>query len=556
MKKRTLYGIIFLMSLSLAGIIVVQWFWIKNAIEVKEENYNQNIRESMETAAHRLDKKVNFVFLSHKLHNRFSEKPDIKEPKIKSIEEEKIKSGYEKQLDEARKKLEEQRKVFHKKVEVNMNQTDSLEERALIGLEKVSALDSLPRVVLRNLPMDSIINISLKKADESLKKIDWETFNVQVERQAEKFDAMFKEMAFEYKFRFDSLQDRISYKQIDSLLHFEFKERGIHTDYAYAVYDSEMDSLLYKAHDFEPGMIENAFQVNLFPSDLVRKSVYLLVSIPGKKEMIIRSIVWLLVASVFFTLIILATFGVTIHTILRQKKLSEIKSDFINNMTHEFKTPIATISLAADSIANPKTLASIDHILNFLRIIKSENKRMNNQVERVLQMSLLDKRDFQIDMQPENVHPLIDQVVYNTRLQLDKNGGTITYDPEAGDDLIQIDREHFLNILYNLVDNAVKYSDGSPEITITTRNIKRQFIISVEDKGIGIPREDQKRVFDKFFRVSTGNVHNVKGFGLGLSYVREIVKQMNGEISLVSQQKKGTRFDVTFPLTEDYHGKR
>jgi two-component system phosphate regulon sensor histidine kinase PhoR len=159
-------------------------------------------------------------------------------------------------------------------------------------------------------------------------------------------------------------------------------------------------------------------------------------------------------------------------------------------------------------------------------------------------------------MQPENVHPLIDQVVYNTRLQLDKNGGTITYDPEAGDDLIQIDREHFLNIMYNLLDNAVKYSDGSPEITITTRNIKRQFIISVEDKGIGIPREDQKRVFDKFFRVSTGNVHNVKGFGLGLSYVREIVKQMNGEISLVSQQKKGTRFDVTFPLTEDYHGKR
>jgi two-component system phosphate regulon sensor histidine kinase PhoR len=251
--------------------------------------------------------------------------------------------------------------------------------------------------------------------------------------------------------------------------------------------------------------------------------------------------------------VIIATFGLTIHTILSQKKLSEIKSDFINNMTHEFKTPIATISLAADSITNPKTLDNKEDILNFIKVIKSENKRMNSQVERVLQMSLLDKRDFQLDIQPWHIHQLLEEVVNNMRVQLDKNGGSITYEPAATNDLVELDREHFLNILHNLLDNAIKYSRGAPVIVLSTANRKDQMSISLEDQGIGIRQEELNRIFDKFYRVSTGNIHNVKGFGLGLSYVKAMVKEFGGDIKAESQYGKGTRFEMTFPLKISDH---
>jgi two-component system phosphate regulon sensor histidine kinase PhoR len=547
------------MSLSLIGIIVVQWLWISNAIEIKEENYNREIRESMEVTAERLNKKVDVVFFSNQLPEKISEKPEVQKSNIDRIQEEKIRKMIEKQQEEdeerielQREQLEKRREKLEKKMQIHIKNKDSLEEEFVINMKNME-LDSLPHITMESMNMDSIINISLKKVNENLKNIQWEQFNVQVEQQAEKFNDIFKEMAIEYKFNFDSLKRKIPYQQIDSILNWQFQESGVEASYKYGVYDSQADTLLYKQEGFNSTMINGAYQVNLFPKDLVRKSIYLMVYIPEKKELIIRSMAFLLIASAFFTLIIIATFGVTIITILRQKKLSEIKSDFINNMTHEFKTPIATISLASDSIANPKTLEDKDQIMNFLRIIKSENKRMNNQVERVLQMSLLDKQDFQIDLQPVHGHPVIEQVVNNVRLQLDKNGGAIYYDPEAENDKIFVDEEHFRNILYNLVDNAIKYSGTTPEISLKTTNYRGFLVISVEDNGIGIRKEDHNRIFDKFYRVSTGNVHNVKGFGLGLSYVKTVVKDMKGDIKVKSQFGKGTRFDVYLPLMENNH---
>jgi two-component system phosphate regulon sensor histidine kinase PhoR len=178
---------------------------------------------------------------------------------------------------------------------------------------------------------------------------------------------------------------------------------------------------------------------------------------------------------------------------------------------------------------------------------------MNNQVERVLQMSLLDRNDFQLDLRPLHVHPVIEQVVNNARLQLDKNGGNITYDPEAVKDRVIVDEEHLLNILYNLVDNAMKYSGDYPEILIRTKNQKNYLVISVQDNGVGIRKEYISRIFDKFYRVSTGNVHNVKGFGLGLSYVKDVVREMKGDIKVSSQYGKGSRFDLYLPLKEENH---
>ena len=559
MKKRTLYLIIFLMSLSLTGIIIVQVLWIDNAIKIKEKNYNRDVRQAMENAVKRLEKKVNFVFLSNEFPDRMPQPPHIKNPKVKKEKSINIREVYD-EMSELRKRMEEekhkvriQQEEQEKKIEIQRKKSDSQEEKLTIDTDRLINLDSLPQIRMKSLNLDSIIDVSLKMVDKSLNKIDWETINSQVEKQAEKFNNIFKEMAFEYKFNFDSLKGRIPYQQIDSILERQFRENGINATYSYGVYDSQADSLIYKQEGFDTLMTDKAYRVNLFPDHLVRKSTYLLVYLPEKKEQIIRSMAYLLLASLFFTLIIIATFGITIHTILKQKKLSEIKSDFINNMTHEFKTPIATISLASDSIANPQTLENKDKIMNFLRIIKSENKRMNNQVERVLQMSLLDKKDFQLDIKAVNGHHVIEQVVNNAGFQLDKNGGSVHFDPEAENDRIRVDEEHLLNILYNLVDNAIKYSGDHPVINVKTWNSRNFLAISVEDNGMGIRKEEFTRIFDKFYRVSTGNVHNVKGFGLGLSYVKAVIKEMKGDIRVSSQYGKGTRFDVYLPLTEENH---
>ncbi len=560
MKKRTLYWIIFLMSISLIGIILVQWLWIENAIGVKEENYNRDVRRAMEKTAERLDKKVNFVFLSNELQERLPSPPRINEPKPDEMAREEMEKARENRLQELQEKLKEDQEhakekeqQIEEKMEILIRQQDSLDKHLEIDLGNLENLDSLVNISMKSLDLDSLIDVSVRSVQKSLEKVDWRTFNAEVEKQARKFNNLFKEMAYEYKYHFDSLKQRIPYTQLDSILEYQFRENGITADYTYGVYDSETDSLLYNEEHFQKEMMKNAYRVNLFPNDLVRKSIYLLVFIPEKKQQIILSMRYLLAASVLFTLVIIATFSITIHTILRQKKLSDIKSDFINNMTHEFKTPIATISVAADSIANPKTLENRDKIMNFIRIIKSENKRMNNQVERVLQMSLIDRKDYQLELQPLHAHPVIEQVVNNTRLQLDKNGGSITYDPEAEKDNVRVDEEHLLNILYNLVDNAIKYSGDYPEVTIRTKNRRNFMIISVLDSGVGIRKEELSRIFDKFYRVSTGNVHNVKGFGLGLSYVKDVVKEMKGDIKVSSQYGKGTQFDLYLPLKEENH---
>lgn len=548
------------MSISLIGIILVQWLWIENAIGVKEENYNRDVRRAMEKTAERLDKKVNFVFLSNELQERLPSPPRINEPKPDEMAREEMEKARENRLQELQEKLKEDQEhakekeqQIEEKMEILIRQQDSLDKHLEIDLGNLENLDSLVNISMKSLDLDSLIDVSVRSVQKSLEKVDWRTFNAEVEKQARKFNNLFKEMAYEYKYHFDSLKQRIPYTQLDSILEYQFRENGITADYTYGVYDSETDSLLYNEEHFQKEMMKNAYRVNLFPNDLVRKSIYLLVFIPEKKQQIILSMRYLLAASVLFTLVIIATFSITIHTILRQKKLSDIKSDFINNMTHEFKTPIATISVAADSIANPKTLENRDKIMNFIRIIKSENKRMNNQVERVLQMSLIDRKDYQLELQPLHAHPVIEQVVNNTRLQLDKNGGSITYDPEAEKDNVRVDEEHLLNILYNLVDNAIKYSGDYPEVTIRTKNRRNFMIISVLDSGVGIRKEELSRIFDKFYRVSTGNVHNVKGFGLGLSYVKDVVKEMKGDIKVSSQYGKGTQFDLYLPLKEENH---
>jgi len=274
------------------------------------------------------------------------------------------------------------------------------------------------------------------------------------------------------------------------------------------------------------------------------------VVVPDFKKLVYRSLSWKLAAAAFFTIVIITAFYVTVRTMLRQKKLSEIKNDFINNMTHEFKTPIATISLAVDALKNEKVMGDREKMSYFNSIIKEENQRMNRQVETILKASQLEKQEVQLVLKPLHVHEIIKDVADNFTLQLNEKSGKIDLDLNAKEDLIAADEVHFSNLVNNLIDNAVKYSKDNvpPEIKISTNTNNKNFFFKIEDNGIGMTKETLKRIFEKFYRAHTGNIHNVKGFGLGLSYVKTMVEAQNGEIKADSVPGRGSTFVLEFPL--------
>ncbi len=289
------------------------------------------------------------------------------------------------------------------------------------------------------------------------------------------------------------------------------------------------------------------------PSENLTTDEALLVVALDWKKVVLRKLSWNILLAVLFTFVILAAFYVTIYTMLRQKKLSDIKNDFINNMTHEFKTPIATISLAVDALKNDKVLRDKDKMNYFSGIIKEENQRMNKQVETILKASQFDKQDSDIEMGMLRVHGIIESVVDNFALQLHEKGGEAKLNLAATKDTIAGDEVHFTNLVNNLIDNAVKYSkEHVPiQLKISTANNNGRIFIRVEDNGIGMSKETQKRVFEKFYRAHTGNLHNVKGFGLGLSYVKSVTHSHNGNVKLESTLGKGTAFTVDFPVIEE-----
>ncbi len=356
------------------------------------------------------------------------------------------------------------------------------------------------------------------------------------------------------------LAERIQLDLLSVSLQEELSSRGIYTPYQYGVYAKARNSFVvvndhYVVVDNSPQVIHGGastlynspYRVALFQKD-IESPGYLSIYFPNRTSLVLGSVWKALVLSVIFTGIILFCFWYTIQVIYRQKKLSEMKTDFINNMTHEFKTPIATISLATDSIASPLIVKHPDKIQRFVDIIRQENRRMNSQVERVLQIAQLDKKEFQLKLTELNMHDLIQQAVDNFSLQVEKRNGVVHLDLQAERPVIQGDGTHIASVVHNLLDNANKYSPENPDITIRTRNVPNGLEVTVEDKGIGISKEARKHIFDKFYRVHTGNIHDVKGFGLGLSYVKAILTAHKGFVDVKSEPGKGSAFTLTFPF--------
>jgi len=340
---------------------------------------------------------------------------------------------------------------------------------------------------------------------------------------------------------------------LEQLLRKELESRNLETDFEYVVYDCFTDSIILgRSVDLEAEAKSLVYRTSN-NAKWNKASHYFGVYFPDKVLFVVKDMnIW--VVSTIFLLLVIIFFSYTIWVIMKQKRLSEIRTDFINNMTHELKTPISTISLSTEALSNPNIGKDPQRLNNYARIIKEESERLKNQVDKVLQMATLDKRRVELKKEKVDIHDVIEKTVTGFNLILKANEGEIQLDLQATNPIVWGDPVHLTNILFNLIDNAIKYSDKRPVILIATSDHKGGLYLRVRDNGIGMSREEQKHVFEKFYRVPTGDKHDVKGFGIGLNYVLKMVKQHHGRIQLRSEPRSGSTFRIFLP--QHKHGKK
>jgi two-component system phosphate regulon sensor histidine kinase PhoR len=346
------------------------------------------------------------------------------------------------------------------------------------------------------------------------------------------------------------ITERVSKNVLDTLIKRELLNKNIALDYDFWVKLANQDSLLIQKVALADASHsdKNTFRTTLFSNDIKRDPGMLYVHFPNMNAAIFSNMGATLASSGGLVLVLIFIFSYTLYAILRQKKISEMKTDFINNMTHEFKTPVATIMIASEALKDPELTEDRSRVKKLAGIIYDENMRLGNHIERVLSIARLDKKELQLEWEEVNVNELIVAVADSMSLQLQRRAANLTLTLDAENAVVLGDELHLSNIIYNLIDNANKYSKDAPEINIVTRTLQKSLVIEIADQGIGIDKHQTKRIFDQFYRVPTGNLHDVKGFGLGLNYVQDIVAQMKGTIKVRSEKDKGTVFEITLPL--------
>jgi two-component system, OmpR family, phosphate regulon sensor histidine kinase PhoR len=531
MSKRFLWIIVAFMSLAMAGLIIVQSYWIGNAIDIKEKQFNQLVTKSLSDVSDEVRKQEAVFSIIDEIV-----------PSDTDLEN-KAYSTYEMQLSASQhfsdasngitgKKSETK---FHNEIRVYQRSTpDGDHSKITVIAEDTDQVGENPRIIV-----DTSGNYSVKWITPGKIREDIES---QIKEQQVFLDRIITKMLLPPP----SIKDRIDEDNLNKIIRRSLINNGINLNYEFAVLTDNLDITMI-SKNYSPESNNEYYAAELFPDDLFNTN-YLSLYFPGQKNFIFKSLGFMTISSIALTLVIIMSFVITIYIIFRQKKLSEIKNDFINNMTHELKTPISTISLASQMINDNSIPAESKNMRNISRIIEDESKRLGYQVEKVLQMAIFDRGKLKLKLKQADINDLILSVINNFTIQVDKLGGRITGELNATKSLLNIDTVHFTNVISNLVDNAVKYSPEKPDILVSTENKNGRLMIRVRDKGIGIKKEDQKRIFEKFYRVPTGNVHNVKGFGLGLSYVKKIVEEHEGTISLKSELNKGTEFEISLPM--------
>lgn len=350
------------------------------------------------------------------------------------------------------------------------------------------------------------------------------------------------------------INQRADSAKVATYLRMELDNNGLNLPFEFAVVN-RLGAVVYRSAGYDPTEAgdNNMFVQTLFPNDSRNRMNYIKVYFPTKRDYVLSSLRYIIPAFIL-TFILLVVFVYTIFLTFRQKKLTEMKNDFINNMTHEFKTPISTISLAAQMLNDSSVRKSPNMLGHISTVINDETKRLRFQVEKVLQMSMFERQRATLKLQDVDANSAIANIVHTFKIKVEKYGGMIESDLRAENAIVNVDEMHFTNVIFNLLDNAVKYrrEDTPLELRVTTRDLKGDRLeISIADNGIGIRREDLKKIFEKFYRVSTGNLHDVKGFGLGLAYVHKMVHELRGEITVESEPGQGTKFIIILPLTKN-----
>jgi len=509
MKKNLIVLIIIAMTASLAGMISIQGYWIKNALLLQERHFTGSVGKLGESVVDKL------------------------------------------QLHEQQKRVKQR-----KNSEAVFNKIDSLNSIIYIGKHGRFELNILQGPNGLKLE-DTVIYDEQHYYEASLEeKIDPYTKFLIKERDnlladiRKNPEIISDVLGSDFSFpNFQPIENRIDTNILDSLISDELTKRGITTSCEYAIFDpSRRFLILQKTGNYPTKLLNSPFRFLLYPSNPFKTREVLLLYFPQERKFLLNNIQRLLYISLFILLVITSSFSYMVHLVLRQRKLSELKSDFINNMTHEFKTPISTISLACEAMNDPDISSSEALVKNYINIIAEENNRLRVMAENILQSASVENVKLQIRPEIINIETIIADAVKKVYMQVETRNGTIETDFQTTNPELSADKIHITNMIFNLLDNANKYSLDTPKIVVTTKNQKNWIVITVEDNGIGISKSNQKKIFEKLFRISTGNIHDVKGFGLGLAYVKAIVELHKGYTEIESEVKKGTKFYVYLPV--------
>jgi len=518
MNKKLFALLIGLMSLSLLGIIFVQGYWINNAYQTKEEQFTFSVRQVLIEVASKIQLRETDDY--YKLYSGLVD--SINEPDNVSVTE-----------------------LIYRIVNEDKNETIIFSDGIIEEDYKLSSgffdtqLDSIQFKKITNKKQTTKITEGIDgNGYTTQSKVDFVRLG---DYERKQFELMFQNISSA-----TPIHKRVSDLEILELITQECRERGLKPKFEYAVYSNELATKI-RSRNFELDP-SSTYGVPLFVNDNLKTSYKLYVNFSDKGKEVLNTILGMAILSLGFTTVIILAYSNALRQLFKQRQISQIKTDFINNMTHEFKTPIATINLALDAMKNPKVADDKEFIARYLQMIREENRRMNAQVENVLRISKLEKNELDLPKDRLKLHDIIEDAITHVSLIVEDRGGYINTHLDAMKSSVLANDLHLTNVVVNMLDNAMKYSEKAPKIDIYTENVKDTIILKIQDQGMGMTKSVQKRIFEKFYREHTGDIHNVKGHGLGLAYVKRILSDHNAEIYVESEKGKGSTFIIKMHL--------